>query len=338
MTSPKAWSLLAVEGVRQYGGNTGYEDDPSAIYRYDSDVANHRNVRNGDVAVIRSGTSVLGIGTIEAIVEGQGSKVRQRCPECGTVNIKARTTQSPRWRCTNGHFFDRAAEEAVQVATFEAHYGKTFKACPSELTLEVLNNAVIRPNDQMSIKEIDLARLEPILLSRPEVASIVRNHVRRLAPEENGTEGSGSPSSIIEERRRVLREIALRRGQGRFRKRLMDRYGTRCQVSGCAFPGLVEAAHISPYARSNDNSERNGLLLRSDLHTLFDLGLLGIDPKTLRTAVHPQAKAAGYEQFDGIGIHLNGSAGPDRSALEDRWLLYIERATAVDADQEESGA
>lgn len=328
MTSPKAWSLLAVEGVRQYGGNTGYDDDPSAIYRYDSDVANHRNVGSGDVAVIRSGTSVLGIGTIEAIIEGQGSKVRQRCPECGTVNIKARRTQSPRWRCTNAHFFEQATEETVQVATFEAHYGKTFKACPSDMTLEVLNGAVIRPNDQMSIKEIDLARLEPILLSRPGVASIVRNHVRRLAPEETGTEGSESANSIIEERRRVLREIALRRGQARFRRRLMDRYGARCQVSGCAFPGLLEAAHVSPYALSNDNSEGNGLLLRSDLHTLFDLGLLGVDPESMKIAIHPQARIAGYEQFDGATLLLNGTTGPHPQALGERWAFYQHQLTS----------
>ncbi|MBA4092235.1 MAG: hypothetical protein C0494_16820 [Sphingobium sp.] len=333
MTSPKAWSLLAVEGVRQYGGNTGYEDDPSAIYRYDSDVANHRNVGSGDVAVIRSGTTVLGIGTIEAIVEGQGSKVRQRCPECGTVNIKARTTQLPRWRCTNAHFFERAAEETVQVATFEAHYGKTFKACPSEVTLGVLNDAVIRPNDQMSIKEIDLARLEPILLPHPEVAPIVRNHVRRLAPEEIGTEGNGSANSIIEERRRVLREISLRRGQARFRKRLIDRYGARCQISGCEFPGLVEAAHVSPYARSSDNSETNGLLLRSDLHTLFDLGLLGIDPVTLEVAIHQDAKLAGYDLFDGRKLSVNATSGPGRAALKERWAFYSDRLTLQDTDQ-----
>ena len=322
MTSPRAWSFLTVEGARQYGGNAGYADKPSAMYRYDSDVANHRSVRSGDVAVIRSRVAVLGIATIENVVEGTGPKARQRCPTCSAVNIKARTTQSPRWRCTSGHLFDEPVEDVVQVTTFEAHYGATFTQCPSDITLDVLNGAVMRPNDQMSIKEIDLARLEAFLLSSPAATAIVRNHVRRLSIVATGGTDRQRSGSIIEERRRVLKEIALRRGQVRFRKRLIRRYGASCQVSGCAFPGLLEAAHVNPYALSNDNSEENGLLLRSDLHTLFDLGLLGIDPRSMKITVHPQARLAGYEQFDGATLLLNGTSGPDPQALEERWTFY----------------
>ena len=55
----------------------------------------------------------------------------------------------------------------------------------------------------------------------------------------------------------------------------------RCMVSGCQLVDLLEAAHIRPYRGENDNHPSNGLLLRADLHTLFDLDLLGIDPETL---------------------------------------------------------
>ncbi|MHA6720680.1 HNH endonuclease [Sphingomonas sp. RS6] len=333
MTSPRAWSFLAIDGARQYGGNAGYEDTPSTVYRYDSDVPNHLNVRPGDVAIIRSRAAVLGIATVENVIEATGPKSRQRCSECGTATIKSRAARTPRWRCREGHLFDEPVEEIVQVTTFEAHYGGTFKPCSNAMTLALLDGAVMRPSTQMSIKEIDLAQLEPVLLSNGITADFVQNYIRRLSPEDTDAGGNEAAHSIIEERRRVLREIALRRGQARFRQRLIDRYGACCQVSGCAFPGLIEAAHISPYARSNDNSERNGLLLRSDLHTLFDLGLLGIDPKSLRTAVNPQARAAGYEQFDGVAIHLNGSTGPERSALEERWLLYVEQLPPSDFDE-----
>ena len=333
MTSPRAWSFLAIEGARQYGGNAGYDDNPSAVYRYDSDVANHRNVHSGDVAIIRSGSAVLGIATLEEVIEGIGSKSRQRCPECGTVNIKARTTQITRWRCTSGHVFDEPVEDVVQVTTFEAYYGGTFQQCPPAMTLDVLNGAVMRPNDQMSIKEIDLARLEPFLQSSLAATAIIKGHARQLAIGTADGSTNGSSGSIIEERRRVLKEIALRRGESRFRKRLMRRYGACCQVSGCAFTGLVEAAHVSPYALSNDNSEGNGLLLRSDLHTLFDLGLLGIDPQSMKVTVHPQAKAAGYDQFDGVQVRLNGSTGPDLSALEERWLFYVEQLESFSPEQ-----
>ena len=38
MTARRAWSFLTIEGVRQYGGNAGYNDDPASAYRYDSSV------------------------------------------------------------------------------------------------------------------------------------------------------------------------------------------------------------------------------------------------------------------------------------------------------------
>lgn len=311
----------------------GYEDNPSAVYRYDSDVANYRNVRCGDVTIVRSRAAVLGIATIEDVIEGTGPKARQRCPTCSSVNIKARTTQVPRWRCTSGHVFEDPIEDVVQVDTFEAHYGDTFQSCPAEITLDVLHGAVLRPNDQMSIKEIDLARLESVLLSSSGSATIIRRHVRSLSIGTTDPAPDETPKSIIEERRRVLKEIALRRGQDRFRKRLIQRYGATCQISGCALPSLVEAAHVSPYALSNDNSEENGLLLRSDLHTLFDLGLLGIDPSSLKISVHPEARSAGYDQFDEAALLLNGTTGPDRKALEERWTFYQERlASPAGAD------
>lgn len=333
MSTSRAWSFLAIEGTRQYGGNAGYEDNPSTVYRYDSDVANHRNVRPADVAIVRSSLAVLGIATIEAVVEGTGPKARRRCPVCSSVSIKARTTQSPRWRCGSGHLFDDPVEDVVQVTTFEAHYGATFTRCPPEITLDMLNGAVMRPNDQMSIKEIDLARLDAILLSSPAAAVIVHNHVRSLSIVTMGDTDDQHSGSIIEERRRVLREITLRRGQVRFRKRLIRHYGASCQVSGCALPGLLEAAHVSPYALSHDNSEGNGLLLRSDLHTLFDLGLLGIDPKSMEIAVHPHARIAGYDQFNGAMLMLNGTAGPRPQALEERWAFFQHQLiSAVSAD------
>lgn len=325
MTTSRAWSFLAIAGTRQYGGNTGYDDDPSAVYRYDSDVANHRNVRPADVAIVRSSSGVLGIATIEAVVEGTAPKARQRCPVCSSASIKARTTQLPRWRCTSGHLFDEPVEDMVEVATFEAHYVSTFQACPPEMTLAALASAVMRPSNQMSIKELDLAHLEPILLCNAASAAIIRNYTRSLDVVSTERTADGETKSIIEERKRVLREIAVRRGQAQFRRRLIDRYGARCQISGCTFLGLIEAAHVSPYALSSDNSADNGLLLRTDLHTLFDLGLLGINSQTLEISVHPDAKLAGYDLFDGKLLHVDGIFRPGQGALEERWLFYQDR-------------
>lgn len=85
----------------------------------------------------------------------------------------------------------------------------------------------------------------------------------------------------------VERQIRSRRGQQRFRDELRHRYGDRCIVNGSEVLAVLEAAHISPYRGDTDNHPDNGLLLRSDIHTLLDLNLLGIDPARSQLHFHP---------------------------------------------------
>lgn len=72
-------------------------------------------------------------------------------------------------------------------------------------------------------------------------------------------------------------QIRIRRGQAEFRRRLLEVYGGQCIVTGTAMPELLEAAHIIPHSEGKDYTGGNGLLLRADIHTLYDLHLLSID-------------------------------------------------------------
>jgi putative restriction endonuclease len=60
---------------------------------------------------------------------------------------------------------------------------------------------------------------------------------------------------------------------------------------------LLEAAHIHPYKGAESNNVRNGILLRTDLHTLFDLGLLAIDTESWRVLISQGLAGSNYEQF-----------------------------------------
>ena len=71
--------------------------------------------------------------------------------------------------------------------------------------------------------------------------------------------------------------IKSRRGQANFRANLIKAYGGRCCISACRVEALLEAAHIRPHALAPNYETRNGLLLRADIHTLFDLHLLAVD-------------------------------------------------------------
>src|ERR1035437_3047374 len=151
----RAWSLLTISEGRQYGGNTGYGDEPKRVYRYDSEVANSQQVSKDDLVVLRDRDRVLGAAIINEIVPTSGLKKRLRCPKCETTGIKKRNKRTPMWRCKNGHEFSHAKEEKVPVTKFAARYEHTFCTPSSPLSSGVLKKAAFRPSDQASIEEID---------------------------------------------------------------------------------------------------------------------------------------------------------------------------------------
>jgi predicted restriction endonuclease len=81
-----------------------------------------------------------------------------------------------------------------------------------------------------------------------------------------------------------------RLGQGAFRVLVTDAYSRRCAVTGERTLPVLEAAHIRPYALSGPHRVSSSILLRSDLHKLFDLGYITVTPE-LRLLVSPKLKA-----------------------------------------------
>ena len=72
----------------------------------------------------------------------------------------------------------------------------------------------------------------------------------------------------------ILKKVRL--GQGAFRVLVTDAYTRRCSITGEKTLPVLEAAHIKPYSESGPHFISNGLLLRSDLHKLFDSGYITI--------------------------------------------------------------
>lgn len=70
--------------------------------------------------------------------------------------------------------------------------------------------------------------------------------------------------------------IRPRLGQGAFRVLVTDAYNRRCAITGERTLPVLESAHIKPFSVSGPHSINNGLLLRSDLHKLFDLGYITV--------------------------------------------------------------
>ncbi|MGG4774756.1 HNH endonuclease [Paenalcaligenes sp. Me52] len=104
-------------------------------------------------------------------------------------------------------------------------------------------------------------------------------------------------------RERELRTVFLRRGQPKFRAALLNAYERRCAVTGCTAENVLEAAHIIPYRGDNTNRCDNGLLLRADIHTLFDLGLLWIN-REMKVEIANDLQHTDYRKFKGKVIFL----------------------------------
>lgn len=119
---------------------------------------------------------------------------------------------------------------------------------------------------------------------------------------------------------RTLAEIHVRRGQAEFRRALLSAYGARCAVTGSATEAVLEAAHIHPYRGGHTNMVTNGLLLRADIHTLFDLCLLTVTVEGGRYIVRvgPAVTEPAYRALDGQPLRVLPKS---RNALPSRRLL-----------------
>jgi hypothetical protein len=145
-----------------------------------------------------------------------------------------------------------------------------------------------------------------------------RSSVDALASEAEQA-GKFDADSVEDARRRTMRLLVERRGQPQFRAALMDAYDRRCAVTGCSVEQALEAAHIVGYQGTRTNHVTNGLLLRADIHTLFDAGLMTIDSKTLCVLVGSELAGTEYDRrFAGRRIRAprTASLSPDRRALE----------------------
>jgi putative restriction endonuclease len=113
--------------------------------------------------------------------------------------------------------------------------------------------------------------------------------------------------------------VPVREGQGTFKLRLLEAYDSRCAVTGERVVPVLDAAHIQPYLGPASNHVQNGLLLRTDLHRLYDQGLVGVTPD--------------YSMRVSERIHEEWDNGREYYALEGREVRPA-RAAALRASRE----
>ncbi|EOY5741576.1 TPA: HNH endonuclease [Enterobacter bugandensis] len=307
----QAWSFKAIEkDDLKYWGNDGYNDDSSVFYHYNNSVPNHKNVKEGDIVIIRNRENILGISIIEKLESHSTTKTVFKCPHegCNAKKIRPRETVKPKWRCNNGHEFDERKIVLEPATEFKASYGSFFKKL-KDVSLLQLKSESPRYNIQLSIQEVNIQWAKGLLGT--QASSII--------PLTAGEADDDSPELLEGDQRKIVdRQIKQRRGQKKFRDMLLNSNPV-CAVTGCELVDILEAAHIDAYRNDSHNDISNGLLLRSDIHTLFDLNLFAIHPETNKIHFSKSSKENGYKQFDGKLLNVKHKIS--NKAIAKRWLL-----------------
>lgn len=297
----RAWALLSFGEERDFQGNDGYADVPDAFYVYDSTVQNSNEVAQGDLVVVRGKKIALGAATIEAIdVEPGLTKERLTCPECGLTDFKARKRLAPRYLCLRASCrttFDNPVSVDIPITRYTARYERTWRALDGAITVDLLRTAAENRSNQQSIRPLDVSKVE---------AMLTRLLVNLPAP------APGPPPPIVGGHRSAL--VRVRNGQKQYREQLLQKHGLVCAVTGPCPAEALDAAHLVAFSTHGRHDVDEGLLLRSDIHKLFDRGLVAVHPTTL--TVYVSSTIRDYPAYKDLhGRPLLAVPPPKRSAL-----------------------
>ncbi|MFE2580379.1 HNH endonuclease [Streptomyces sp. NPDC059378] len=259
------WFVLAVGSERQHGGNDGYDDDPSRHYSWDSTVPQRENLKPGDLIAPWDKKKLLGVSVIERIQTGSGVKPTYVHEQCDRADFKPLKDSELAWWCNQCkvHFPERT-KSMKPVTTYRSHHSRAWQKLPGVLSGAQVRSLCDKPKAQHAM--------------RPARWEKVRDALRQAGADLPAAATDGARALIRGGRRPAT--VQVRQGQGPFRQRLLDEQGEICAFGGPTPAAAMEAAHLYSFAESGEHHEYGGMLLRRDLHRLFDLGHIAVDPET----------------------------------------------------------
>jgi hypothetical protein len=134
----------------------------------------------------------------------------------------------------------------------------------------------------------------PVVRANPKTLRVLQKWIRREGPAEFKRSLEFKLATI---------PVNARLGQPNFRMKLLEAYGGRCAISGCRESSVLEAAHILPIADKGGHLVENGILLRSDLHNLFDQGRITIK-RDGTVSVAKDVRDRSYRRYDGRPLEI----------------------------------
>ncbi|WP_300058481.1 HNH endonuclease signature motif containing protein [uncultured Roseobacter sp.] len=155
-----------------------------------------------------------------------------------------------------------------------------------------------------AMKPDEQAEVDELILSygsrKSEAISSVE--LQHLSPLERAL-SDDREAVLAAEQERNTATIKARPEQQKFREAAMLHHDGRCVMTGFTLPTVLEAAHVIPHT-GNPAFEvpENSLILRRDVHSLFDAGMISINPKSGLIVVSSELKATAYRKLDGKSV------------------------------------
>ncbi|MFD6065460.1 HNH endonuclease [Rhodococcus wratislaviensis] len=276
-----AWlTLSTTSDYRRLVGGDKYDDNPESHYSWNSLVTHHSTVQPGDVFVLWNKKILLGMSIVEQIEIGEGKAKRARCIYCGRAAVVERKKKLPRYKCDNcGEEFGESPKiEMVDVKTYRSNHAQAWTSLEGLLDGRQLRTLCVSPKAQDSFRRLRWGAFQQaihgVTTGDPFGALVAV-----------GNQIAGGHTTAM---------TRVRRGQGAFRAQLLAEYGHRCALTGPCPPEALEAGHLYSYAKVGQHRNQGGLLLRRDLHRLFDTGLLAVD---VAGVIHLAEELRGYPSY-----------------------------------------
>ena len=308
--------------ILKVGKQNIYKDTLGKEYIFDN--THSIKLKSGDyfiyLSTLKSRYEFIGYGKIESLEtrRPKGNEVRN-------AKVKAIYIASLSDLCWFGEGLDFSVEKgqlnrsAVGISKV-LNWGRSIIKLDEELFRRIINLA--QPGDSSS---------------RPPLESIVKkgspgrkwSKIRKVSEAIdvlNSIEDKEfEPNSFEDARKKAFRSIAQRQGQTKFRKDLLEAYESKCAITNCDVERALQAAHIYPYRGKETNIVTNGLLLRSDIHDLFDLGLITIDTTDMSVRLHDSISTSSYGKLQGKPLRLpkRRELQPNKTYLEYHSSFWI---------------
>lgn len=292
MTTPFPFGETITTDLANYNGNYAYNDSPKGEYRKETTPVGH-----------------FGVANAFGLYDMHGN-VREWCADPWHDNYEGAPSDGRVWDEENNdnryQFYGN--KELINLLADERPRVTRGGSLHSPLwCCRCTSRDFIGSENFVSMASFRVLRVPPRTFGKTIISELHSECEEDTCGKNEGVDDiefvdrENEPNSI----ERIQQSIILRRGQPKFRKDLLIAYNKTCAVTGCDAEEALEAAHIIPYSETGDNEICNGLLLRADIHTLYDLNLIAIEPgsnypnnpQDLIVCIAPKLENTTYKEF-----------------------------------------